>query len=71
MRTQPHAEEHMMSAPIEYHRITVDVTEISEPAFEAKLNALGGEGWDLVSSFDRERGGNSKEVFFIFKRQRG
>lgn len=51
-----------------YRRVMFDILEISEPAFETKLNLLGDEGWELVSSFDRERGGNSKECFFLFKR---
>ena len=51
-----------------YKRITVDIFEIEEEKFEARLNEAGKEGWELVASFDRERGGNSKECFFIFKR---
>ena len=45
-----------------------DILEISEADFEQKLSKHGDEGWELVSSFDRERGGNSKECFFIFKK---
>ena len=52
-----------------YKRVTVDIFEIAEDSFETKLNESGKEGWELVASFDRERGGNSKECFFIFKRQ--
>lgn len=51
-----------------YKRVMFDILEIAEPAFEDKLNAIGAEGWELVSTFDRERGGNSKECFFLFKR---
>ena len=51
-----------------YKRITFDIFEITEDAFENKLNEAGKDGWELVASFDRERGGNSKECFFIFKR---
>ena len=51
-----------------YKRITFDIFEITEEGFERTLNELGSEGWELISSFDRERGGNSKECFFIFKR---
>lgn len=53
----------------EYKRVTCDIIEVEKPAFEASLNALGAEGWELISAFDRERGGNSKEVFFIYKRK--
>lgn len=51
-----------------YKRLMIDIMELGEPSFEAKLNELGAEGWELVSSFDRERGGNSKECYFLFKR---
>jgi len=51
-----------------YRRLMFDILEISEPDFEVKLNKAGEEGWELVASFDRERGGNSKECFFLFKR---
>ncbi len=51
-----------------YKRMTFDIPEITEPAFEEALNDAGKDGWELVVSFDRERGGNSKECFFIFKR---
>ena len=51
-----------------YKRITFDIFEITESAFEKALNDAGAEGWELVDSFDRERGGNSKECVFIFKR---
>ena len=51
-----------------YKRLLVDILEVSAPDFEAKLNACGDEGWELVAMFDRERGGNSKECFFLFKR---
>ena len=51
-----------------YKRMTFDVFEITENTFEGKLNEAGKEGWELVASFDRETGGNSKECFFIFKR---
>lgn len=53
-----------------YKRITFDIFEITESDFERKLDEAGSEGWELVTSFDRERGGNSKECFFIFKRPR-
>ena len=44
-----------------YKRITFDIFEITEDAFENKLDEAGKEGWELVAGFDRERGGNSKE----------
>lgn len=51
-----------------YKRVTFDIVEVSEEPFEKKLNELGEQGWELVSTFDRERGGNSKECFVLFKR---
>ncbi len=51
-----------------YKRVQFDILEIAESDFEGKLNAVGKDGWELVSTFDRERGGNSKECFFLFKR---
>lgn len=51
-----------------YKRVMFDILEIGEADFEGKLNKVGEEGWELVSTFDRERGGNSKECFFLFKR---
>ncbi len=54
-----------------YRRVQFDILEVSDEGFEKKLNAHGEEGWELVSSFDRERGGNSKECFFIFKKPAG
>jgi hypothetical protein len=52
----------------EYKRLTFDVIELTENDFEAKINDVGQKGWELISTFDRERGGNSKECFFLFKR---
>ena len=51
-----------------YKRVTFDIFEITEEPFEHTLNEHGAQGWELVASFDRERGGNSKECFFLFKR---
>jgi hypothetical protein len=51
-----------------YKRITFDIFDIDQADFETKLNKAGQDGWELVATFDRERGGNSKECFFLFKR---
>jgi len=51
-----------------YKRATFDILDVEKPDFEARLEAFGREGWELVTCFDRERGGNSKECFFLFKR---
>lgn len=54
-----------------FKRLTLDILDIEKPDFEGKLDAYGSQGWQLVSSFDREKGGNSKEVYFIFMRATG
>lgn len=51
-----------------YKRVMFDIMVLEEPSFEVKLNELGAEGWELISTFDRERGGNSKECYFLFKK---
>ena len=40
-------------------------------AFEAALNELGGQGWELVGAFDTNQShGASREVIAIFKRRK-
>ena len=40
-------------------------------AFEASLNDLGGQGWELVGAFDTNQShGASREVIAIFKRRK-
>lgn len=51
-----------------YKRVVFDIFEIAEDAFERALNEAGQEGWELITTFERERGGNSKECFLVFKR---
>lgn len=51
-----------------YKRVMFDIVDLQEKDFESKLDAIGAQGWELVSTFDRERAGNSKECFFLFKR---
>ena len=42
-------------------------TDISE--MDSRLNELGGNGWELVSSFVTHMGyGSSREVCFVFKK---
>ena len=54
----------------QYKKLMVDILEVSADDFDAKLNKFGDDGWELVTMFDRERGGNSKECFFVFKKPR-
>ena len=54
-----------------YKRVMFEIGDLQEKDFEARLDAVGAEGWELVSTFDRERAGNSKECFFLFKRPLG
>ena len=51
-----------------YKRVMFDIMDLETKDFEVKLNDIGREGWELVSTFDRERSGSSKECFFLFKR---
>ena len=51
-----------------YKRVTFDVLQVMEDGFEVKLSELGADGRELVATFDRERGGNWMECFFLFKR---
>ena len=57
-----------MPSAIEYKRITLPILEVGKPEFEAELNRLGGEGWDLVSIIPHERHGYSAEAHLVFKR---
>ena len=42
------------------------------PDFTAKLNQLGEQGWELVSTFDTNLGnGASREAIAVFKRRSG
>jgi hypothetical protein len=60
----------------EYRTEKLDVEGFFNPtvdaaAFDAALNALGAEGWELVTAFDLNRGqGRSIEVVALFKRSR-
>lgn len=41
-------------------------------AFQAKLDGMGAEGWELVSVFDTNRHeGSTLQVVAVFKRPRG
>ncbi|WP_409340784.1 DUF4177 domain-containing protein [Paenibacillus sp. MBLB4367] len=45
--------------------------KIDEKEFEEQLNALGREGWELVSCFDTSKAeGSSRDVISVFKRRR-
>ncbi|MCY3001978.1 MAG: DUF4177 domain-containing protein [Planctomycetota bacterium] len=40
-------------------------------AFDALLNSLGRDGWELVNAFDTSQGhGSTRDVIAVFKRQR-
>ena len=45
--------------------------KVDREAFEALLNGLGAEGWELVAAFDTNQGyGQTRDVIAIFKRPR-
>lgn len=52
----------------EYKRVDVEIGQVSEDAFEDRLNALGDEGWELTSAIDHQRHGFSQHVHLVFKR---
>ena len=55
----------------EYQRLTIDITEIPGPTFDAKLAALGQEGWELTAAVHHEVHGHSHDVHLLFKRRVG
>ena len=45
--------------------------KLDRTKFEALLNELGREGWELVNAFDTNQGhGQTRDVIAVFKRQR-
>ena len=60
----------------EYKSVQMDVsgffsTKLESDQLDAELNALGAEGWELVSAFDLNSGhGRSSGVVALFKRPR-
>ena len=45
--------------------------KLDRPKFEALLNELGRDGWELVNAFDTNQGhGQTRDVIAVFKRQR-
>jgi hypothetical protein len=54
----------------DYKRVTLKVTDVQAEGFEARLNALGSEGWELAATVVHEHHGYSSEVHFVFKRLR-
>jgi hypothetical protein len=55
----------------EYKRLSVKTTDIASDAFEAQLNALGQDGWELVATVPLEHHGYSHDVNLLFKRPAG
>lgn len=46
--------------------------QLEEAALEKAINHLGSQGWELVSSYGRNRGGGgTRDVVAIFKRSLG
>lgn len=58
----------------EYKAVSLGTTgfiggELDEEAFNVLLNRYGGEGWELVSTFDTNKaGGTTRDVVAVFKR---
>ncbi|MCA9584488.1 MAG: hypothetical protein KC657_03935 [Myxococcales bacterium] len=55
-------------ARYEYRILQADVAELGE-VLEARLNALGAEGWRLTGTVARERHGYSHEVHLFLSRR--
>ena len=52
----------------EYRIVQTDIAKVTDPDLERKLNGLGGEGWKLEATVQRERHGYSHELTFVFSR---
>jgi len=52
----------------EYKRSSLLITEVAEAGFEDQLNALGGDGWELVSALHHDRNGYTRDVYLVFRR---
>lgn len=52
----------------EYRVLQADIGQLKHEDFEEKLNAMGREGWNLITSVAHERHGYSHEVHFVFSR---
>lgn len=53
----------------EYRIVQTDIAKVTDPDLELQLNGLGGEGWKLEATVQRERHGYSHELTFVFSRQ--
>ena len=60
--------EHAPEPDWEYHVLTVDTAKESLPAVE-QLNALGKEGWILVSVLDERNSSKGQYAYYYFSRQ--
>lgn len=52
-----------------YTRLVVRSHELGEK-LDQELAALGGEGWELVTTVPHDRHGNTHDIHLIFKRPR-
>jgi hypothetical protein len=66
----PTVYEHVAAEPVrwEYHVLTIDPRETVLPD-DDQLNALGKEGWILVSILDESASGKGHRVHYYFARQ--
>jgi Domain of unknown function (DUF4177) len=55
----------------EYQRIELTLFDVAKPAFEERLNALGGEGWELTMGLQHLHHGSPKHLYLILKRPKG
>lgn len=52
----------------EYRRLKADIADLASDDFVTRLDALGAEGWKLVSTVKHERHGYSHELYLLFVR---
>lgn len=54
----------------EYRALKTNVDDLAKDELVTRLNGLGAEGWELVSTISHQHHGYSHEVHMIFVRRR-
>lgn len=55
----------------EYKRVPCEPNELQEGEIDVRLAELGNEGWELVTSVQKERHGHTSQLHLFFKRPLG
>jgi len=53
----------------EYRIEQTQIEDLGKPGLAQRLNTLGAEGWQLVSTIAHERHGYSHEIHLLFSRR--